>query len=120
MPYKGVAKGKMIALEELLPYHEGQPLSVSVEPRGGQPYLGFPAAIRQVMHEPPHLRWEEVDELERAIGAGKLPVHHVGVFDERRERITFLLDTNAFSDLMREHPKVDAHLASASSVSSNP
>jgi predicted nucleic acid-binding protein len=24
------------------------------------------------------------------------------------------LDTNAFSDLMREHPKVDAHLASAS------
>jgi predicted nucleic acid-binding protein len=26
----------------------------------------------------------------------------------------FLLDTNAFSDLMREHPKMDAHLASAS------
>lgn len=24
----------------------------------------------------------------------------------------FLLDTNAFSDLMREHPKIDAHLAS--------
>jgi predicted nucleic acid-binding protein len=28
----------------------------------------------------------------------------------------FLLDTNAFSDLMREHPKVDAHLASLSST----
>lgn len=26
----------------------------------------------------------------------------------------FLLDTNAFSDLMREHHKVDAHLASVS------
>ena len=26
----------------------------------------------------------------------------------------FLLDTNAFSDLMREHPQVDAHLASLS------
>jgi toxin FitB len=26
----------------------------------------------------------------------------------------FLLDTNAFSDLMREHPKMDAHLTSAS------
>ena len=26
----------------------------------------------------------------------------------------FLLDTNAFSDLMREHPAVDAHLASLS------
>ena len=28
--------------------------------------------------------------------------------------MTFLLDTHAFSDLMREHPKVDAHLASIS------
>src|SRR2546426_4585040 len=28
----------------------------------------------------------------------------------------FLLDTTAFSDLMREHPKVDAHLASVSSM----
>jgi predicted nucleic acid-binding protein len=26
------------------------------------------------------------------------------------------LDTNAFSDLMREHPKMDAHLASASAA----
>jgi predicted nucleic acid-binding protein len=30
--------------------------------------------------------------------------------------MTFLLDTNAFSDLMREHPKVDARLASISST----
>jgi len=30
--------------------------------------------------------------------------------------VVFLLDTTAFSDLMREPPKVDAHLASASSV----
>ena len=28
----------------------------------------------------------------------------------------FLLDTTAFSDLMREHPKVDAHLADMSEV----
>jgi len=28
----------------------------------------------------------------------------------------FLLDTNAFADLMREHPKMEAHLASLSSV----
>ncbi len=25
--------------------------------------------------------------------------------------MSFLLDTNAFSDLMREHPKIDAHLS---------
>jgi len=30
--------------------------------------------------------------------------------------MTFLLDTNAFSDLMREHPQVDARLASVSST----
>ena len=30
--------------------------------------------------------------------------------------MTFLLDTNAFSDLMREHAKVDARLASVSST----
>jgi predicted nucleic acid-binding protein len=28
----------------------------------------------------------------------------------------FLLDTNAFSDLMREHPQLDARLASVSST----
>ena len=50
----------------------------------GQLEPGSPAAIRQVMHEPPHLRWEAVDELERAIATGKLPVHHAGVFDQRK------------------------------------
>jgi hypothetical protein len=28
--------------------------------------------------------WEDVDELEQAIEAGKLPVHQEGVFDEER------------------------------------
>lgn len=31
MTYKGVAKGKIIELEESLPYSEGQAVSVSVE-----------------------------------------------------------------------------------------
>ena len=42
MPYKGVAKGKMIELEERLPYPEGQPLSVAVEPWGGTAVSGLP------------------------------------------------------------------------------
>src|SRR4030095_9490806 len=79
--YKGIVRGKIIELEEPLPYPDGQPLSVSVEPWAGQLEPGSPAAIRQVMHEPPHLRWEAVDELEQAIATGKLPVHHAGVFD---------------------------------------
>jgi hypothetical protein len=47
---------------------------------------GSPAALRQAMHEPPHLPWEDVDELERAIAEGKLPVHQESVFDEREHR----------------------------------
>lgn len=82
MNYKGVAKGKTIELEEFLPYPEGQPVNVSVEPLVEQLQPGSPAAIRQVMHKPPHLSQEDVDELERAIELGKLPVHPESVFDD--------------------------------------
>lgn len=84
MIYKGIAKGKTIELEDCLPYPEGQPVSISVEPFTKQVPPGSPAAIRRVMHEPPHLMWEDVDELERAIEKGKLPVHQKGVFDDGR------------------------------------
>ena len=82
MLYIGVAKGKMIELEERLPYSEGQPVRISVEPFAGSLHPGSPAAIRQVMHEPPHLRREDVAELEKAIEEGTLPVRQRSVFDE--------------------------------------
>lgn len=47
---------------------------------------GSPAALRQAMHEPPHLPWEDVDALERAIAEGKLPVRQEGVFDEKESK----------------------------------
>jgi hypothetical protein len=84
MTYKGIAKGKTIELEEPLPYPEGQPVSVLVEPLAGQLQPGSPATIRRVMHEPPHLNQEDVDELERVIEEGKLPVHQESVFGEGR------------------------------------
>jgi hypothetical protein len=74
MSYKGIAKGKIIELENELPYPQGQPVSVSIEPLTQQFQPGAPAAIRQAMHEVPHLRWEDVDELERAIEDAKLSV----------------------------------------------
>jgi hypothetical protein len=55
MIYKGIAKGTHIELEEPLPYADGQPVSVWVEPVAGLLPPGSPAAVRQVMHEPPHL-----------------------------------------------------------------
>ena len=82
MSYKGIAKGRTIELEDELPYPQGQPVSVSVEPLIEQSQLDTPATIRQAMHELPHLQWEEVDELERAIEDAKLPVYREGVFDE--------------------------------------
>ena len=84
MSYKGIAKGKIIEMEERLPYPEGQPVSISVQPFARHLHPGSPAAIRQVMHEPPHLRWEDVDELERAIEEGKLPVDQESVFEAAR------------------------------------
>ena len=84
MSYKGIVKGRTIELEEPLPYSEGQPVSVVVEPFAGQPQAGSPAAIRQVMHEPPHLKGEDVDELERAMEEAKLPVRQEDVFNDGR------------------------------------
>ena len=86
MSYKGIARGKLIELEEPLPYSEGQPVNVSVEPLTEQPQTGSPATIRRVMYEPPHLKWEDVDELEQAIEEAKLSVHQEGVFVDRRRR----------------------------------
>ena len=74
MTYKGIAKGKIIELEEPLPYSEGQPVSVSIEPFGPENQPGSPAAILKVLRDLPHISAEAVDELERVIEQSKLPV----------------------------------------------
>ena len=77
MIYKGVAKGKIIELEEPLPYNEGQLISISVDTIIGQFCIGSPEAVRLMMNKPPHLRSEDVDELEQEIEKGKLPMHQI-------------------------------------------
>ncbi len=67
---------EQVALERLTPLLE----SAIAQPSGS------PTAIRQAMREPPYLRWEEVDELERVFVEGRLPVQPEGVFDERVSR----------------------------------
>lgn len=86
MTYKGIIRGKMIELEERLPYPEGQPVMISVQPVVAKLHPGSPAAIRQAMHEPPHLQWADVDALERVITEGQLPVHPEGAFDQSATR----------------------------------
>ena len=86
MNHKGIARGKTIELEDELPYPNGQPVSVSVAPLPTSLPPGVPAVVRQAMHDFPHLRNEDVDELERAITEAQLPMQHQGVFDEEGQR----------------------------------
>jgi hypothetical protein len=82
MQVRGIAKGKIIELEETLPYTEGCLVRVIVEPEKVSAILGSPAAIRQAMREPPHISATDTEELEQAIRAGQLPVRESTVFDD--------------------------------------
>lgn len=81
MTYKGVAKGKIIELEEPLPYSEGQAVSVSVEALHPEVQPGSAIAILNVMRSLPDLDPQDVDELEQVIRQGRLPVRLQGEFD---------------------------------------
>lgn len=84
MTYRGVAKGRTIELEDALPFPEGQPLTVSVEEAEDSPQLGSAALVSKAVREPPHVDEADVDEMERLIAEGKLPVKQDGVFGNGR------------------------------------
>ena len=82
MTYRGIARGKTIELDDPLPYPEGQTVSVVVEPWRLQSPPGSAAAILKVMRESPHVDTDDIDALEQAIEAGKLPVSGAGLFGD--------------------------------------
>jgi hypothetical protein len=82
MTYKGVAKGKIIELEETLPYSDGQAVSVSVEVLHPDLQPGSAAAILKVMRSLPDLNPDDIDELERLIRQERLPVRMQGEFEK--------------------------------------
>ncbi|MGE0821726.1 MAG: hypothetical protein AB7G75_10895 [Candidatus Binatia bacterium] len=84
MQVRGTVKGKIIELEEALPYIEGSLVRVIVEPEDTALERGSPVAVRQAIQQSPHLSAADVDALEDAIKAGQLPVHENTVFDEGR------------------------------------
>ena len=49
-------------------------------PENTEPRPGSAAAILRVMHDSPHLTTADVDELDAAIGAGRLPVRTNDLF----------------------------------------
>ena len=81
MDFKGIAKGNIVELERPLPYPNGQALSVSVQALEEEPEPGTGVAVREAMHEAPHLSSRDVDELERAIDEGRLPMSSRSVFE---------------------------------------
>jgi hypothetical protein len=82
MTYKGVAKGKIIELEEALPYSDGQAVSVSVEALHPDLQPGSAPAILRVMRSLPDLNPDDVDVLEQLIRQGRLPVRIQGEFEK--------------------------------------
>jgi hypothetical protein len=82
MTYKGVARGKIIELEEMLPYSDGQAVSVSVEALHPDLRPGSAGAILKLMRSLPDLDPRDVDELEQLIRQGRLPVRMRGEFEK--------------------------------------
>ncbi len=81
MTYKGIAKGRIIELEEPLPYCEGQAVSVSIEPFRPEQPSGSPQAILKVLQSLPQMKIEDVDEMEQLIRQANLPVQMQGEFE---------------------------------------
>ena len=82
MTYKGVAKGRIIELEEALPYSDAQAVSVSVEALHPDLQPASAAAILKVMRGLPDLNPDDIDELERLIRQGILPVRMQDEFEK--------------------------------------
>jgi hypothetical protein len=82
MHARGTAKGKIIELDEALPYVDGCPVRVTVEPEEMALTRGSPVAVRQVMHEGPHLTAADLEALDQAIETGRLPVLERTVFED--------------------------------------
>jgi hypothetical protein len=79
---KGVVKGHAVILEEGVVLPEGT--EVLVTPI--QAWPGSPQAVLAAMQAEPHLKPEDVDELERLIEEGKRPVSYENPFQKRKKR----------------------------------
>jgi hypothetical protein len=66
---EAIAAAQRKSIQELALERLSSLVEVSSEPR-----VGSPAAILRAVQEPPHLSAADVDELDAAIAAGRLPV----------------------------------------------
>jgi hypothetical protein len=81
MNRRGIAKGRLIELDERLPYADGQPLNVTVEPLNAEACLGTPAALLEALRRGPRVEPATLDDLDQVIERGRRPAGNSGVFD---------------------------------------
>jgi len=72
---EGIAAAQRKSVQQLALERLSSLVQVSPEPCGGSP-----AAILRVMQEPPHPSIADVDELDAAIAAGRLPIRTRSLF----------------------------------------
>ena len=72
---EGIAAAQHKSIQQLAIERLRSLLEVSPEHRAGSA-----AAVLRAMHEPPHPSASDVDELDAAISAGRLPVRTDGLF----------------------------------------
>ena len=87
MVYRGVARGKVIELEDDVSLPEGTEVEVLIkeekvgEPaRSGHP-KGSPKALLAALNFPAQCTSEDVEALEQSIRQGKQPVRFEGIFE---------------------------------------
>lgn len=78
-----VRGGRLVPLEPV-DLVEGAEFQIEVDESALAAGKGSPAAILAAMRRPPHVDQIDVDELERAIEDGKLPVRSEGIFDQEK------------------------------------
>ncbi len=82
MTMRGIARGRIIELEEPLPYADGQAVDVSVNASTDLPPIGSGARILHTLRTAPAVDPAAVDELERIIRESKRPAPPGGAFDD--------------------------------------
>ena len=74
---EGIAAAQRKSIQQLAVERLSSLVEVSPEPRAGSP-----AALLRVMQAPPHPSAADVDELDAAIAAGRLPIRTRDLFSD--------------------------------------
>ncbi len=84
MSFKGIARGKLIELDQSLPFSEGQRLNVSIEPLAHETGESQAQRILRVLREGPHVDPADVEAMMKVIEEARLPTRYDAVFHNEK------------------------------------